>query len=138
MGTNKEDKRVSKRYSIKGCMVQFKQDSLLGRLAAPSKKHMVLDISQTGCQFIAREVFKEDSILILDIIAPYLKDKVITTKAKVAWVRISKELNVCGVGVEFVEMSDEDKQKLKEVFDNYTEEKARSQDKTIIAKPDQQ
>ncbi|MFH1231762.1 MAG: PilZ domain-containing protein, partial [Planctomycetota bacterium] len=81
-----EERRVHKRYTIMGCTIQYKPDTFFIFFSKTSKKYMVLDISQSGIQFVTREKFKEQTRLLLNIIAPTLNKETINIKGRVVWV----------------------------------------------------
>ena len=105
------------RYRIKDGTVQYKPVHFLGLFSRPSKRHLILDISQDGVQFVTREEFKKEALLSLDISAPALDDGIIHTQGRVTWVRKAPGLEAYGVGVKFARIEQPELDKLKLLID---------------------
>ncbi|MCK4908429.1 MAG: PilZ domain-containing protein [Planctomycetes bacterium] len=116
--SNRPEHRGYKRYAIKGSAVQYKRDSFFGRFKETSRKYIVLDISESGIQFITKERFKYGHRLLMDISAPYIGSEVIHAKGKVARVKHIKDLHIYGVGVKFAKLEVADRKRLQTVLDN--------------------
>jgi hypothetical protein len=106
------------RCRIKDSMVKYKPVRFLGLFSTPSKKHLILDISQDGMQFFTGEEFKKQARLSLDISAPSLDGEIIHARGQVAWVRKAPGIKAYGVGVKFGLMEQPDMDKLKLLLDN--------------------
>jgi c-di-GMP-binding flagellar brake protein YcgR len=117
MFKNEASHRDHSRYRIKGGTVQYKPVHFLGLFSRPSKRHLILDISQDGVQFVTREEFKKEAMLSLDISAPGLDEKVIHVQGRVAWVRKAPGLEAYGVGIKFDSMEQPELNKLKSLID---------------------
>ncbi|MBI5778412.1 MAG: PilZ domain-containing protein [Planctomycetes bacterium] len=98
-------------------MVQYKPVHFLGLFGKTSKKHLILDISRDGMQFVTREGFKKEALLSLDISAPDLDNGIIHAQGRVAWVRKAPDLEAYGVGVKFDPMEQTEQDKLKSLID---------------------
>lgn len=117
MPENSSNHRDRERYRIKGGTVEYKPVHFWGLFSRPSKRHLLLDISQDGMQFVTREGFKEGATLSLDISAPGLGEGVIHAQGRVAWVRKAPGLEAYGVGVKFESMEQPELDKLKSLVD---------------------
>ena len=122
MTEDKKERRRYKRFTIKGCIIQYKPVSFLQLLNKISSKYLVFNISQDGLQFVTREVFKEETLLLLDVTAPVLKGEIIHIKGRVVWIRASPGLHVCGVGIQFMDMEEPDRNRLQLLLDSAIEE----------------
>lgn len=120
--------RDHKRYRIKNSMVQYKPVHFLGLFSKTSKRHLILDISQDGMQFVTKDEFKKQSLLSLDISTPSLDEKIIHARGRVAWVRKAPGLAAYGVGVKFDPMEQPDIDKLKLLLDNNNLNKSKISD----------
>lgn len=134
MTEDKKERRIHKRYTIKGCSIQYKSGNFLNLFSKTSNKYLVLDISQNGLQFITKEHFKKQAHLSLDITAPLLNDKVIHAKGRIAWVRPSIGLDICGIGIEFINMEEEERSKLQLLLDDAATDKDKIPDKVHLDK----
>ena len=84
MPANNTEHRGYERYRIKDGMVRYKPVHFLGLFSKPSKKHLILDISQDGVQFVTREEFKKQAALSLDISVPSLDEAIFHARGRVA------------------------------------------------------
>ncbi|HLD35438.1 MAG TPA: PilZ domain-containing protein [Planctomycetota bacterium] len=104
--------RAHERYRIKGGAVKYTQTRFLGLFKKSSQKHLILDLSESGMQFMTKREFKKQALLSLDISAPSLEKDVIHTRGRVAWVRKAPGLVAYGVGIRFESMEQPEKDKL--------------------------
>jgi len=117
---DKQERRRHKRYGFKDCTVQYKAAPFLGLefLGNISERYLVLNISQGGLHFIAKEKLKEHSRIALKITAPLLKEEKIRVKGHVAWVKESTDARAYHVGIEFGSLSKLNRNKLRSLLDN--------------------
>lgn len=123
MSEDTQERRRCKRYTIKGCTIQYKPVGFLNFFSKTSKKYLVLTISQNGLQFITRESIREKTILLLDITAPVLNGEIIHAKGRVIWTKASPGLHICAIGVEFIALEETDRNRLQLLLDNATVDK---------------
>lgn len=117
-----------------GCTIRYKLDNFFSRFSKASHKYMVLDISQSGIQFIAQEKFNKQTSLLLDITAPALNQETIHIKGRVVWIKASPALHIYGVGVEFINMKEADRMRLQLLLDNATARKSKIPDTVHLDK----
>jgi len=106
------ERRDHGRYVIKGCNVQYKPLSFLGLRGKFSGANIILDISQSGVQFITPEKFKKQTRLALNITAPFLEGKMINIRGYVLWTRELNRSDVHSVGIKYVAMEQSDRTRL--------------------------
>jgi Tfp pilus assembly protein PilZ len=128
------ERRIHKRYTVMGCTIRYKTDSFFSRFTGVSQKYMVLDVSQSGIQFITKQKFKEQTPLFLNISAPGLNKDTIHIKGRVAWIRKSSALHIYGVGVEFVNMAEAERAKLQFLIDDTVITKSKIFDRVHLDK----
>jgi len=131
---HRTEKRVHKRYNIPGCVIRYKPDSFFSRFSKASHKYMVLDISQSGIQFVTREKFNEQTPLLLEITAPTLNKETIHIKGRVVWIRASSSLHIYSVGVKFITMKETERVRLQLLLDNAPANKSEIPDKVHLDK----
>ncbi|MFH0888133.1 MAG: PilZ domain-containing protein [Planctomycetota bacterium] len=136
MANAEAENRTHKRYSIMGCTIRYKPDTFFSRFSKVSHKYMVLDISQSGMQFITKEKFNKQTPLLLDITAPTLNREIIHIKGRVVWIKASPALHIYGVGVEFINMKEADRLRLQLLLDNAAASKSKISDNVHLDKAD--
>ena len=136
MSANTVEHRGNKRYNVKECLVQYKPGSILDIFSSASPEYIVLDISQTGMQFITCERFKEKTTLLLKINASCLKGEMIYTRGYIVWIKDAPKLGIYVVGVKFVSMSEQDQGRLKDILDNAVINKVKISDLVFLKKAD--
>lgn len=111
------ERRGKRRYGLKGCSVSYKKGGLLSILDTGSPKYLVLNVSEGGLHFIAKDDLKLGKTLQVCIEAPGLEDG-IRIRGKVAWCQKSKEHDAFRVGIEFRGMSRKASVRLRNMLDN--------------------
>jgi hypothetical protein len=118
------ENRTHKRYSIMGCTIRYKPDGFFNRFRKASHKYMVLDISESGIQFVTRKKFNTNTNLLLAISAPTLNQEIIHIIGNVVWTRASSALHIYSVGAKFIKMQETDKSRLQLLLDHATARKS--------------
>ncbi|MFH1228426.1 MAG: PilZ domain-containing protein [Planctomycetota bacterium] len=113
-----KERRRFKRYSIDGCIVQFRESRILGLFSKLSRKHMVMDISESGIHFVRHEELKEGQKVSLTISAPVIKDELIHVQGQVIRVKEISGLATHSVGIEFGDIDAENGARLKTLVKN--------------------
>ena len=98
------ERRKRRRYGVRDAAVRYKPASLLSFLRTPSVRHLLLNLSEGGLEFISREPFEEGLRLALQVTAPPVAGTVYAT-GRVARVKKSKSQDAFRVGVQFVRIS---------------------------------
>ena len=119
----KREQRRFPRYTINGCAVQARESYLFGLFSKLTKKQMVINISLEGVRFISRESFGQNTQLVLNITAPYLRDIAIELKSLVTWERKVQGLSAYSVGARFVGTDRTNRDKLKALIERATKSK---------------
>jgi hypothetical protein len=119
---NYQEHRHLKRYGVMGCAVQYKPLRWFGARGPLSSKHIVLDISEEGLQFISREAFKTSTKLLMTITAPFLNGYPIHTIGRVLWTKQAVDLPLYVMGIGFVSMQSEDTLRLKTIMTHSVEQ----------------
>lgn len=119
MGVNNKsgERRANKRYKATGYILEYEPDSIFGLFSGIVREYIVLDISQTGIQFLTQQKLKEKSVLMLKIDTPYLKGKAIHAMGRVVWVKDAPKLGIYAVGVKFTAMSEQDSERLNTILE---------------------
>ncbi|MFA5794190.1 MAG: PilZ domain-containing protein [Candidatus Brocadiia bacterium] len=134
MLANSTEHRNYERYRVKDGVVKYKKYHFLGLFDKLSARHLILDISPQGVQFVTREEFKEGAKLALDISVPSLDQEIIHARGLVIWVRKAPGLMAYGVGVKFVSMKQSDQDKLKLLLENNAANKVKISDSAFLKK----
>jgi c-di-GMP-binding flagellar brake protein YcgR len=111
------ERRRKKRFGVKGCTIRYRRTGLAGFFEEYSPRYLVLNISEGGAHFIAKDELKEGHALNCQIDAPGLQEP-LETQARVIWVRKSTEFSAFRVGVEFTAVRKADQPRLKSLLDN--------------------
>ena len=98
------ERRNRKRYGVRDAIVRYKKASLLSFIAPASQKYLVLNLSDTGLEFITKETVIEGRKLTVAVTAPPIRGTVHAT-GKVIWVKKSQEQDAFRVGLEFTRLS---------------------------------
>jgi c-di-GMP-binding flagellar brake protein YcgR len=110
------ERRGRKRYGVKDAIVRYKK-GLLSFLAPASQKYLVLNLSETGLEFITKEQVHEGRKLTVLVSAPPVRGTV-HARGRVIWIRKSQEQDAFRVGLEFTSISDRSRAYLKALLDS--------------------
>ena len=113
---NGMERRHKKRYGVKGSTIQYRKGGLLAALAPVSARYLLLNVSETGCNFITKDSLAHGQPLSITVVAPGL-DSSIGGQGRVSWVRKSPEFDAFHVGVEFTKMSPACRSALRSIID---------------------
>lgn len=119
---NGMERRTKKRYGVRGSTIQYRKGGLLAALAPVSSRYLLLNVSDTGCNFITKDALAHGQPLSLTIAAPGLEAP-IGGHGRVSWVRKSPEFDAFHVGVEFTKMSPTCRSALRAIIDTAVIEK---------------
>lgn len=119
---NGMERRNRKRYGIRGSTIQYRKGGLLAALAPVSARYLLLNVSETGCNFITKDPLSAGQPLSLTVACPNL-DSPIGGHGRVTWVRKSPEFDAFHVGVEFTKMAPAARAALRSVLDTAVLEK---------------
>ncbi len=121
-GWDGQERRKKKRFGVRGCTLRFKRGGVLSFLNMFGEKLIALNISETGCHFIAKTALPPNMGIVVQIEAPQAGDKV-NASGRVVWCQKSAEHDAHHVGVEFQSMPKSSRVQLKILLDNSVLEK---------------
>ncbi|NUN50200.1 MAG: PilZ domain-containing protein [Candidatus Brocadiae bacterium] len=116
------ERRKKKRFGVRGCTLRYKKGGLLSFLSSYSDKLLTLNLSETGCHFIARRAVPAGMPIAVLLEAPQAGDR-ISASGRVVWCAKSKEHEAFHVGVEFLSVPKAGRIQLKVLIDNSVLEK---------------
>ena len=112
------DRRRYRRYGIKDSSLKYTTGGkIMAMFQPPSKKYLVLNISEDGLHFISKNELQIGSKITMSITAP-LVDSEIKTSGKVIWCLKSEEHDAFRVGVQWVGLGKTNQLKLKHLLNN--------------------
>lgn len=97
MSWDGKERRAKKRYGVKGAVVRYKPASPLSFLSSGSPRYLVLNLSETGLEFMTKEPIEEGRKLKFALEAPRIQGT-IRGAGRVIWVKPSKNREACRVG----------------------------------------
>lgn len=110
------ERRVKKRYGVKNSTLRYRRMGVLSVLRAPSPKYLLLNLSESGCHFITRELLSVGDALSLTIDAEKMAAP-FRARGEVVWCRKSEELNAHRIGVRFTSIRGKSRTLLKHLLD---------------------
>ncbi len=111
-----KERRGKKRYGVKGAVVQYKKASPLSLFTAASGKYLVLNLSETGLEFMTKEPVAEGKRLNFYLEAPKVHGT-IRAGGRVIWVKQSQNQEAYRVGAS-LKLSGRSRSLVKAVLDN--------------------
>jgi hypothetical protein len=118
------ERRLHKRYCVKGLKAQLRESRFFGLLSKPTSiEYPCIDISEGGLQFVTKKPFKRNTKLLLDIHNSFSRDNPIRAKSKVVWLKSLTMLSTCLVGVEFRPLKKSEHNELKKIMAMVGEDK---------------
>jgi hypothetical protein len=92
-----KERRAKKRYGVKGAVVRYKGSSPIAFLSASSPRYLILNLSETGLEFMTKEPIEEGAKLSFSLEAPRVHGT-IRGRGEVIWVKPSKNQEAFRVG----------------------------------------
>jgi hypothetical protein len=113
--TQSKDNRNSKRISINGAMVQYKESdkSIFDIFKSSSEKFPILNLSMQGMRFLSHDPLVVNQPLRINIEIPVLGTEPLQADGRVAWIKYSDRYKASIIGVQFTSIPKESMQRLK-------------------------
>ena len=110
-----DDRRHARRYGVRGSSVRYKKSTILGFLNRPTDRYLIVNLSETGAEFLSRQPVQTGQVLDLEISIPGL-DSPLKPGGKIVWCTRAPNVDAFRLGVEFNRISESERQTLRSVL----------------------
>ena len=117
MTWNGTERRRHKRYGVKDSSVRYRKAGMLSAFANHSDRLLLLNFSEGGLHFIAREEFPIGGVFHFLLEFPSISTK-IKAKGRIIWTRKSTEHDAFRAGVHLLDMAEKSRRLLRHGKDN--------------------
>lgn len=110
-----DERRQARRFGVRGSSVRYKRSTILGFLNRPTDRYLIVNLSETGAEFLSRQAVETGKPLDLEIAIPGL-DAPLTPGGKVVWCERAPNVDAFRLGVHFDRFSNAEKLTLRSVL----------------------